>query len=154
GSVQDAEGALHFDGEVDVARGVDQVEPVALPLDGGGGGRDGDAALALLLHPVEGGVAVVDVADLVGPAREVQDAFARGRLARVDVRDDADVPDLVLVYHKLRPKIPKLGCEILAGTGADCNPLKGVRPSSGGRARSCGRPGGGSRRRWGGPPRR
>src|SRR6185436_10985046 len=102
GAVQDAEGALDLDGEVDVARGVDQVEPVALPLDRGGGGRDGDASLALLLHPVEGGVAVVDVADLVGAAREVEDAFARGRLARVDVRDDADVANLGLVDHKLR----------------------------------------------------
>jgi hypothetical protein len=42
-AVEDAERALHFDGEVDVAGGVDQVDELVLPLQAGGGRLDRDA---------------------------------------------------------------------------------------------------------------
>ena len=90
-TVQDAQRPLDLDGEVDVAGRVDDVDAVALPLGRGRGGRDGDAALALLLHPVHGGRALMDLADLVGSAGVEEDALGRGRLARVNVGDDADI---------------------------------------------------------------
>ena len=62
------------------------------PEDRGRGGGDGDAALALLGHPVHHGVAVVDLAQLVGEARVEQDALGGRRLAGIDVGHDADVP--------------------------------------------------------------
>src|SRR5205807_2376208 len=44
---------------------------------------------------VRGGIALIDVAGLVlGPA-EVEDALGRGGFARVDVRDDADVANVL-----------------------------------------------------------
>ena len=86
---------VHLDVEIDVAGRVDDVDPVVLPLARHGGGGDGDAALALLLHVVGRGVAVVDLADLVGHPGVVQDPLGRGRLARVDMRGDADVANLV-----------------------------------------------------------
>ena len=52
---------------------------------------DGDAALLLLDHPVHDRGALVDLADLVGAARVVEDALGRGGLARVDVGHDPDV---------------------------------------------------------------
>ena len=55
GPVQDAEAALDFDGEIDVARGVDQVDVVAVPLHRGRGAGDRDAALPLQVHVVHGG---------------------------------------------------------------------------------------------------
>ena len=55
------------------------------------GGRDRDAALLLLLHPVHGRGAVMDFADLVGLAGVIEDALGRRRLAGVDVGHDADV---------------------------------------------------------------
>ena len=79
GAVEHAQGALHLDGEVDVARGVDDVDAVLVatcpcrPERGRGSGRDGDAALLLLLHPVHGGLAVVDLADLVDYAGVEED---------------------------------------------------------------------------------
>ena len=48
--------------------------------------------LALLDHPVHLRRALVDLADLVRLAGVVQDALGRGRLARVDVGHDPDVP--------------------------------------------------------------
>ena len=97
GAVEDAQRALDLGGEVDVAGGVDDVDLVVLPPAGRRGGRDGDAALLLLLHPVHGGGALVDLTDLVGDAGVEQDALGGGGLAGVDVRHDADVADLVEV---------------------------------------------------------
>ena len=91
GAVEHAQAALDLDREVDVAGGVDDVDPVALPLTRGGRGGDRDAALALLRHPVHDGGALVDLADLVGATGVVEDALGRRGLAGVDVRHDPDV---------------------------------------------------------------
>ena len=70
-AVEHAERALDLDGEVDVSRRVDDVDVMLgmvvlhpFPEAGRGRRRDGDAALALLLHPVHDGRAVVHLADL------------------------------------------------------------------------------------------
>src|SRR6185295_3245206 len=91
GAVEHAQRTLDLDREVDVPGRVDQVDLVVLPVDGGGGGGDRDAALALLLHPVELRLAVVDLADLVDASRVEQETLADRGLAGVDVSDDADV---------------------------------------------------------------
>src|SRR5262249_17345805 len=91
GAVQDAQAALDLDREVDVAGRVDQVQLEVAPWDGRRGRRDGDAALALLRHPVHLRLAVVHLADLVDASRMKPEALADRRLAGVDVRDDADV---------------------------------------------------------------
>ena len=94
-TVEDAQGALYLGREVDVAWGVDDLDAVALaallPVAGGCSGGDGNAALLLLLHPVHGRSAVVNLADLVGLAGVVEDALGRGGLAGIDVGHDADV---------------------------------------------------------------
>src|ERR1700709_927106 len=77
-----------------VPGGVDDVDLVVLPPAGRRGGRDRDAALLLLLHPVHRGSALVDLTDLVVDAGVEQDALGRRGLARVDVRHDPDVADL------------------------------------------------------------
>ena len=98
GTVEDAERTLHLDREVDVTRGVDDVDGVVdvleRPVTGRRGGRDRDAALLLLLHPVHRGSAVVDLTDLVAHTGVEQDPLGGGRLARVDVGHDPDVADL------------------------------------------------------------
>ena len=94
-AVEDAQRALDLDGEVDVTGRVDDVDPVIAPRSGGRGGRDRDAALLLLLHPVHDGRALVDLADLVRATRVVEDALSRRRLTGVDVRHDPDIPGLL-----------------------------------------------------------
>ena len=90
-TVEHAQRPLDLDGEVDVARGVDDVDAVVVPNGRGRSRRDGDATLLLLRHVVHGRRAVVDLADLVALAGVVEDALGRGGLARVDVGHDADV---------------------------------------------------------------
>src|SRR5918994_4643994 len=93
-AVQHSQRPLDLDGEVDVAGRVDDVDRMAVPLTGGRGGRDGDAALLLLLHPVHGGRSLMDLTDLVVDAGVVQDPLGGRGLACVDVGHDPDVADL------------------------------------------------------------
>jgi hypothetical protein len=89
-----------------VARSVDDVDALFdslenfvnaffLPLRPGTGcrrGRDGDAALALLFHPVGDGGAFVHLTHPVDHAGVKQHALGDGRLAGIDVRSDPNVP--------------------------------------------------------------
>src|SRR5206468_3512832 len=97
-AVEHPQRALHLDGEVDVPRGVDDVNGVAEPARRGSGRRDGDAAFLLLLHPVHGGRALMDLTELVVDSGVEQDALGGRRFARVDMRHDPDVSDLGEVY--------------------------------------------------------
>src|SRR5207248_8851349 len=98
GAVEDAQRALHLDGEVDVAGRVDDVDAVVAPERGGGGRRDGDAALLLLDHPVRGRGPLVHLTDLVGDAGVIEDALRRRGFTRVDVGHDPDVSRLFQRY--------------------------------------------------------
>src|SRR5262249_2962406 len=94
-AVEDAQGPLDLGREVHVAGGVDDVDLVVAPVDGDGGRVDRDPLLPLERVEVGGGVAGVDVADLVlGPA-VVEDALGGRGLARVHVGEDADVSQFV-----------------------------------------------------------
>jgi hypothetical protein len=94
-AVEHAEAALDLDREVHVPGRIDDVDAKIAPERRRRGGRDRDAALLLLLHPVHDGGALVDLAHLVGAPRVVEDALGRRRLARVDVRHDPDVADAI-----------------------------------------------------------
>jgi hypothetical protein len=74
-----------------VARGVDEVDPVTVPVATDRRREDGDAAVALLRVEVGDGGAVVDLAALVGGAGGVEDPLGDGGLARVDMSQDAQV---------------------------------------------------------------
>ena len=80
--------------EVDVAGGVDHVQRVGraveLPRHPHGLALDRDAALALDVHAVEVLRAHVAIGD---HARDLQHAVGEGRLAVIDVSDDAEVAD-------------------------------------------------------------
>ena len=91
GAVQHAQAAFHLNGEVHMARCVDDVDGVPLPLAGCAGRRDGDAALLLFGQIIHGGGAVMHFAHAVDFLRVEEQAFAQGGLAGVDVGDDADV---------------------------------------------------------------
>ena len=94
-AIKHAQGPVHFNVEVDMARRVDDVDAVVIPHGGHGGGGDGNPALTFLVHVIGGGIAFMHLTDLVGLAGVVQDAFCRGGLARVNMRGDADIADTI-----------------------------------------------------------
>jgi hypothetical protein len=105
-AIEHAQRALNLDREIHVAGRIDNVDqdigPVALPRSGGRGGRNGDAALALLLHQVHRGRAFVDRPDLISHTRIEQDALGRRGFSGVDVRHDANIAcfrELCLACH-------------------------------------------------------
>jgi len=71
---------------------IDNIDAMIMPLTGGSSRCDGDTALAFLLHPIHGGVAIMDLSHPVHTPRVVEDTLGRRRLARVDMGSDADVP--------------------------------------------------------------
>jgi hypothetical protein len=111
--VQNPHGPLDFGREIDVPRRVDDVDPVrdahrrlrpAIfllgPVTRGRRGGDGDAALALLLHPIRDGIAVIHIAHAMDEPRVKEDALGGGRLAGIDVRRN---PNVAGTLHRIRP---------------------------------------------------
>ena len=90
-AVEDLQRTLNLNGEVHVARSINDVDTVVAPECGGRSGGDGDATLLLLLHPVHGGGTIVHFTDLVGLTSVVQDALGGSGLTGVDVGHDAHV---------------------------------------------------------------
>ncbi len=99
-AVEHPQGALHFDGEIDMPGGVDEVDPQLPPVTAGAGGGDGDAALLLLIHPVHGRRAVMDLAHAVDLAAVEENPLGNRGLAGVDMGDDADIayPALLQIH--------------------------------------------------------
>src|SRR5436309_16000514 len=73
------------------------IDSVSLPETGRRGAGDRDAPLLLLLHPVHRRRALVHLADFVRDARVIKDTFRGGGLTGIDVRHDADIPELTEV---------------------------------------------------------
>ena len=105
-AIQHAKRALHFGREVHVTRSVDNVDAIVAPHTCCGRGRNGDAALLLLLHVVHGRGALMHFADAVRDARVEQDALCRCRLSGVDVRHDSDVPATIQRYGACHSQFP------------------------------------------------
>ena len=78
--------------EVGVAGGVDDVDAVVVPLDGGVLGQNGDAALFFLVVAVHHAL-VVELVTLQG-AGLTQQGVDEGGFAMVDVGDDGDVAQI------------------------------------------------------------
>src|SRR5699024_5547077 len=96
-AIENTQGTLNLHGEVNVTRGVKDVDLVAFPETGISSGGHGTTALLLLLHPVSGGCAVVGLAYLAFYVCVDQDPLGGGALTSVDVRHDADVANLLQV---------------------------------------------------------
>ncbi len=106
-TIQNAQGTLDLDGEVDVTGGIDDVDTMLQstglllvvvlqrPVAGGCRGRDGDTSLLLLCHVVHGCGAVVGFTNLVVYTGIIQDALGQRGLTCIDMRHNTDVPGSV-----------------------------------------------------------
>ena len=94
-AVQYAETAFHLSGEVHVARGINNVYPVFVPLCSSSGRGYGYAPFPFLGHEIHRRSTLVNAANLVNSARQVKHPFGNGGLARVNVSNEPNVSDFV-----------------------------------------------------------
>jgi hypothetical protein len=99
GAVQNAQATIDLDGEIDVPRGIDEIDFLVAPERGHGRALNRDAAFLFLLQIIGGRrglqiLGVVNIDDGVLTPRVIQDALGRRGLAGVDVSDDADIADI------------------------------------------------------------
>src|SRR5437899_11473673 len=78
--------------EIYVTRCIKNVDADVAPKARGRGRGNRNAAFLLLLHPVHGRSAFVDLSDAVRSSRIEKDALRRSGLPGIDVGHDADVP--------------------------------------------------------------
>ena len=90
-AVKHAQRTLHLSRKIHVSGRIDNVDANVVPGAGRRRGRNRDAALLLLLHPIHDGRAFMHLADTVRLSRIKQDALRRRRLTGVDVGHDADI---------------------------------------------------------------
>ena len=90
-AVQHSQGALDLNGEVHVARGVDDVDAGVPPETGGSGGGDGNASLLLLLHPVHSSGTLMGLTYFVIDAGVKQNTLGRSGFAGINVSHDTDI---------------------------------------------------------------
>jgi len=103
GTVEDAQAALDLGGEIDVAGVSMRLIRAVAPGERDASAVDRDAALLLLLVPV-GHRVPASTPPSLWLALGVEEEVLGGRgLARIDVRDDADVADRVRSILALRP---------------------------------------------------
>ena len=127
-TVEHTHRAFHFDREVDVARGVNDVETIRRPLHfhaapeaGRSSGGNRDAAFLFLFHPVHRRSAIMHFAELVAHARVEQNAFG-----------SAITRDRSLTSHL---RFLSICCCTLLGFQSFVQPICGVR--SGNARRPC-----------------
>ena len=97
-SVQYTQGTFNLNREVNVARGINDVDTVRIillfgtvPHAGRCSGSNGNATFLLLNHPVHGGRAIMNLTDLMSLTGVEQDAFRGSRFTGVNVCHDADI---------------------------------------------------------------
>ena len=124
GSVEYSQRSLHFHGEINVTRCIDDVDVIVTPLEIGRCGLNGDSALALKFHRVHRGSDTIFSSDLMNCVDSIgieQDPLGEGRLTAVDVCTDADVAhQLNILAHSISPRdgVPLLSGSIVPGIDA------------------------------------
>ncbi len=94
-AIQYTQGTFYFNGEVNVARGVDDVNGMAFPMAGRSSGSNRNTTFLFLYHPVHGGSPIMNFTDLVSLAGVEQDTFRGRSFTGIDVSHDTDVSDFI-----------------------------------------------------------
>ncbi|MNB87507.1 hypothetical protein D3C75_345070 [compost metagenome] len=121
-AVEYTQGTFNFNGEVYVARGIDDVETVlvfvllggTLPEGGNGSRSNGNTTLLLLHHPVCGRGAVMHLAHFVTFASVKKDALSGGGFTSIHVCNDTNVTVAInrcCTSHKALAKLVTLKLE-------------------------------------------
>ena len=91
--VEGAQGSPDLRGEIDVPRGIYEVDAQAVPLEADRRGLDCNPPFALDFQVVGDRRAVVYVARAPYPARDIEEPFRQAGLSRVDMGEDTDIAE-------------------------------------------------------------
>jgi hypothetical protein len=91
-TIQHTQAALNFSSEIDMTGRIYDVNLAISPEAGHHRSGDSDSPLPLLLHPIRNGRPIVHIAHAVGATRVEENPLGRRSLARINVRDDANIP--------------------------------------------------------------
>ena len=101
-TVEDTERTLYLYSEVNVSRGVNEVDfiffRVIVPESGSCSRGNCNTALLLLLHPVHGGGTVMHLTDFVSKTGIEKNTLRRGSLTGIDVSHDTDVARIFKLF--------------------------------------------------------
>ena len=105
-TVEHAQRAFHLNGEIDVARSVDEVDVAVVPLHAGGGAGDRDPALAFQIHIVHRGAVTttLDLLDAMDAPCVEKNALRKRCFAGVDMGRDAHVAKLGEIHETGTPE--------------------------------------------------
>ena len=84
-----------------MARRVDKVELISLPLEGDSGCSDRNSTLAFLLHVIHDRVAMVHLARMLNAPRVKEHTLSQGGFAGIDMRNDTDVANTCDVWSRV-----------------------------------------------------
>ena len=105
-AVQHTQRALYFDGEVDVSRRINNIDPVSKPLGCSCSRSDGNAAFLLLLHPVHSRIAFMGLTKFMVASSVKENAFRGRGFACVDMCHNPNITvfaDFMGSWHCLPP---------------------------------------------------
>ena len=95
GSVEYTERSFNLYGEVNVSRGVDDVESVTLPVASSSSGGDCDTSLLLLCHPVHRSCTLVSFSNFMVYTGIKQDTLGRGCFTGVNMSHDTNISGIL-----------------------------------------------------------
>src|SRR5262249_38173285 len=85
------QGTLYLDGKVNVARSINNIDPMIAPQTGRRCRCNGNPAFLFLNHPVHGGGAFMHLTNLVVDPGVIQDPLGGAMFAGIDARHVADI---------------------------------------------------------------
>ena len=121
-TIQNAQTALDFGREVNVAGGVNDVDLVVEPHGCGRGRGDGNPALLFLDHMIHRRRAIMYLTHFMDHARVIQDTLRSGRLACINMSNNPDIANFFygITIH-VRPHRGAISNESLLKTPLFCN---------------------------------
>ena len=93
-TVQYTQRTLYLHSEVNMARGINDIDTMVLPVTSSSSGSDGNTTLLLLLHPVHGSCAFMNLTNLMVDTCVEEDTLSSGCLTGIDVSHDTDITSL------------------------------------------------------------
>ncbi len=94
-TIKHAQRTLYFNSEIDVTGSIDNIDLGSQPKYGCSSGGDRNSPFLLLLHPVHGSSALMNLPNLMSSSRVEKNSLCRCCFSCIDMRHDTDISNRV-----------------------------------------------------------